>query len=335
MWLSSAHARSLEGAVFLAALQETEAGGGREVARLCLRCHAPLAEVVGDTRLERKVSWDGVSCDACHSITAVDTSGTNPRMTFDWGKTKRGPIRDAVSDVHGTAYSPLHTTSLVCVGCHEYTNDEGTAVLSTFSEWKESASAKKGESCLDCHMAKTEANVVDPRVKRVPESSVNLHEVPGGHALGQLHKAIRAKLTPERRGDELGVEVRMNNIGAGHAVPTGMPGRRLVVVVNVRTNDGRSLEEKRIYARHFVDATGVPIEKEYRCFEKGVRIASDTRLRSGEERIERFTFPVPAATGGSIGLKVYYEHSPTGMPEDRTWLTVFAEDRMIPPSKGK
>jgi hypothetical protein len=61
----------MEGAVFLGALQETAQSEGQSVTRLCLRCHAPLADVIGDAALEKKVSWDGVSCDACHSITNV------------------------------------------------------------------------------------------------------------------------------------------------------------------------------------------------------------------------------------------------------------------------
>jgi hypothetical protein len=330
MWRASAHAQSMEGAVFLDALLQAVKDGGDAMMPICLKCHAPLAAVVGDERLEKKVSWEGVGCDACHNLAAVDTSGINPRMIYDLGTTKRGPIRDAESDAHGIAYSDLHTSSLVCAGCHEYANSEETPILTTFSEWKRFAAKQPEKTCQSCHMAGTEADVVDPRVKRLSAVSVNLHEVPGGHSLDQLLKAVSVHTESERNGDELSLDVRLLNKGAGHAVPTGMPGRRLILVVTVRTSQGQTLEEKRVYSKSFADAAGRPIEHDGGCFAPGVRLLSDTRLMSGEQRVENFRFNAPAAASVSQKVALYYEHSPTGTPENRSWLTIFSEERSLP-----
>jgi len=321
----------MEGAVFLTALQNAAENEGAEVARACLGCHAPLAETIRDTELTSKLAWEGVGCDVCHSVAAVDASGPNPRMVFDLGGPKRGPIRDAESSAHGVEYSDLHESSLICLGCHEYTNPQGDAILSTYSEWKASTAAAAGKNCQDCHMARTEANVVDPSVKRVTGVPVNLHEMPGGHSLGLLTGALRATVGFERRGDDLAVSVKIGNKGAGHAVPTGMPGRRLILAVTVRTKSA-TFEEKRVYTKLFADAAGDTITRDGGCFAPGARLLADTRLQSGEQRTESFAFRVPASESASISMKVHYEHSPTGRPEDRTWLTVLSEDRLVRPA---
>jgi hypothetical protein len=324
----------MEGAIFLTALHDAAEKEGEKVARICLGCHAPLAAQIGDTKLENRLSWEGVGCDVCHSVASVDTSGANPKMVFDLGGTKRGPIRDAESNAHGVEYSEIHAGSLICIGCHEYAAGDGTPILSTYSEWQKSAAAARGESCQDCHMGRTEANVVDPSVKRTAGTPVNLHEVPGGHSLNMLNRAIHVSMKPERRGEELRVEVRINNKGAGHAVPTGMPGRRLILTVSVKTTQNQSFEEKRIYTKSFVDAEGNPIEHDGECFAEGARLLSDTRLMSDEQRVESFRFHVPTSAGVSIKTRVQYEHSPTGRPEDSTRLTVLSEDRSLKPAAG-
>ena len=117
MWGASAHARSMSSPVFLHALQQAVSAEGTEVSAICLRCHSPLAAEARDTRLERQKSWEGVGCDACHTVASVDTNGANPRLRFDPGGPKRGPIRDAESAAHLTEYSQLHTSALLCAAC--------------------------------------------------------------------------------------------------------------------------------------------------------------------------------------------------------------------------
>src|SRR5215467_6843990 len=70
-WKSSSHAQAMESRLFQDALELAEADSGPEARRTCLGCHAPIAEKVGDLRLEKKVSWEGVTCDYCHSVREV------------------------------------------------------------------------------------------------------------------------------------------------------------------------------------------------------------------------------------------------------------------------
>jgi hypothetical protein len=330
-WRESAHARSMEDDVFLDSYRDAASERGPEIARTCLPCHAPMVEVNGDFDLERKITWEGVSCDVCHSLVRVDVSGATPRNVYDVGPRKRGPIRDADPVGHEAVYSELHTQSLGCAGCHEYANPEGTPILTTYSEWRESEAAVRGVHCQGCHMARTRARVVDPRVLRESHAEINLHDVPGGHSLEQLHKAIRVSLEPRREADELVLEVRLHNRGAGHAVPTGMPGRRVVLDVEVRDSRGGSARQERAYGKFYSDAAGRRIVRDRDYFARGVRLDEDTRLRPDETRAERFQFPIAADAIAFVSLRLHYEHAPTGGPDNRTWLTFYSEDRTLVP----
>jgi hypothetical protein len=331
MWRASAHADCMENEIFLAAYRETEILEGEKVAEACLRCHAPLAEIIGDPSLQRKVTWEGVNCEVCHSMVSVDLSGPIARHTFDLSDVKRGPIKDAASSAHEVAYSELHTTSLVCAGCHEFTNSEGTSLMTTYAEWKASSASSEGQTCQSCHMWKTEAQVVDPRIARVPDAEVNLHEMPGGHSLEQLHKALRVALKPRRDGDTLVVAIELINKGAGHAVPTGMPGRRVILDLEVQPYTGEAMRETRTYGKFFVDAEGEKITRDSQYFAKGVRLASDSRIKADERRKEEFRLPVPVETTVSVSLKLHYEHAPTGGDEGLTRFTFYSESRTLTP----
>lgn len=329
MWKRSAHAAALEDPAFLEAYRETAAREGASVSRACLGCHAPGAAISKDFDLELKSTWDGVGCDVCHSIRSVTATPAGARMTIEIGKVKRGPIRDAASMAHEVAYSELHGQSIVCAPCHEFVNAQGTAIMTTFSEWRDSSAARNGTQCQDCHMGRTKAYVVDPIVKRLPDAHVNLHEVPGGHSIAQLHKALEINLDPRRDGDSLVLDVRIRNKGAGHAVPTGMPGRRVILEVKVRSSAGRSFEESRVYGKTFADASGAAIRRDAALFARGVRLVSDARLQADERKTETFRFPVPAIATAYVSLKMSYEHAPTEGPENRTYFTFLSEERTV------
>jgi hypothetical protein len=333
MWLESSHATALENPVFMDVLRETQDREGEDVRRTCLGCHAPLVQVTGDYQLAQRVTWEGANCEYCHSIVEVDDSKRPPDVRIEIGAVKRGPILNASSTGHEVAYSELHDSARVCAPCHEWTNPEGTAIMTTYSEWQKSQAAADGLSCQSCHMGLTRANVVDPRVKRVAHAEVNLHKVPGGHSLEQLHRALAVFISPHREGSNLALEVRLTNKGAGHAVPTGMPGRRVILDVTVETSGGQSFSERRVYEKKFAGAGGEPITRDSRFFARGVTMLSDTRIQPDEKRTEEFRFPVPPSATAYITVKLHYEHAPRGTAEDRTWLTFLSEKRVVRPKE--
>ena len=314
-WKTSAHAIAMTSPVFLDAQQAAYEEFGAEARRICLSCHAPTAIHLNDLELSRKVSWEGVTCDYCHSIREVTVDGKNPKAVVQFGSVRSGPSKDSISPAHGTAYSSVHVSALLCAVCHEYKNGLGFPVVTTYSEWKESPSGKGDLECQQCHMELVKGSVVEPRVKRDSSHLVNLHAMPGSHSVSQLNKAMTAKLTATRAGDSAEVVVRVKNEGAGHFLPTGSPMRQLILEVKA-TSAGVTIGiEKRIYTRTLADADGVTIQKEHVAFIKAAKVVSDTRLAPEETKSEVFTFKIPAGKPAKIDAAFYYFHPATAHPD--------------------
>ncbi len=180
-------------------------------------------------------------------------------------------------------------------------------------------------------MSQADSGVIEPRAERVAGARINLHHVPGGHSLDQLHKALALSIRHARVPEGLEMDLLIRNRGAGHAVPTGMPGRRVILELTVRTSDGQKFEERKVYAKSFVDSAKNVITRDGDYFVPGVALHADTRLGPDEERQEIFRFPVPDRATAYVTVKMHYEHSPTGTEAGRTWLTFLAERRTVTP----
>lgn len=329
-WKQSAHAHSLEAPLFQDALEELRAEGGDE--RVCLGCHAPIAGIARDVTLDRKITWEGVTCDYCHSTESIE-AGPIPRLRVVPGNVKYGPIEDAASGDHETAFRDFFTKSEVCAPCHEYTSPSGVGVLTTYSDWKASPQAAAGKTCQSCHMSAVRGDVVDPKVQRVPEAEVNLHSMPGGHSIDQLNQAVRARGQVARRGDKLELEVEVVNRGAGHAVPTGSAARQVVLDVRMDTNRGQRVEETRVYQRVLTDADGVPLVRDRDLFARAVKLASDTRLQAGETRTERFQFAIDPGSLVNLKLQLSYRYTPAPGREPLVSQVFYTQSWTLPPAE--
>jgi Cytochrome c554 and c-prime len=309
-WKQSAHSKAVESRLFQDAMKLAETDYGASARKTCLSCHSPIAVQTGDLALVRKVSWEGITCDYCHSIRDVTLTGPNPKATVDYSLVKSGPWKDVTSPAHGTVYSPVHTSSLICASCHDYRNSLGFPVLTTYTEWSKSPYGAKNQTCQSCHMYRVQGNVVDPRVQRTTEAGINLHEIPGSHSMQQLEKALHAQLSARHEGGRLQIVVEVTNRGAGHFVPTGSPMRQLILELRADPYSGAHFNERRTFRRTVADAKGATIELEPKAFIKGAKVLSDTRLAPGESRKESFTFQVPQGTRTEVEADFYYFYSP-------------------------
>lgn len=328
-WKSSAHAKAMESALFQQGLELTETTFGEATERTCLGCHAPMAGLIKDFSLRQKVSWEGVTCDYCHSVQAVSLAGPNPKATVELSLVKSGPLKDAVAPVHSTRFSAVHTSSLICAPCHEYRNSLGFPVLTTYSEWQKTRYAKEGRDCQSCHMYSVAGPVVDPRVLKSAGAKVNLHEMPGSHSIEQLNKTIKARLSTSREGDHLKVVVDVSNVAAGHYVPTGSPMRQLILEVTADPYGGQRFREERIYRRTVADKQGKQVELEPYAFVGGAKTISDNRLAPDEKRTETFDFPIPAGTQAQVQATFWYYYSPLAETESQKRLTFLTLRRLV------
>lgn len=328
-WKSSVHAHSMESRLFQDSLEMASEDFGPEARRACLGCHAPLAVRTGDFGLKRKISWEGVTCDYCHSIQDVSLEGPNPRARVEFTLVKSGPLKDASSTGHRTVYSAVHTSSLACVACHEYRNSIGFPVLTTYSEWKASPAARQGKDCQACHMYGVAGNVVDPRIQRTREAQINLHQMPGSHSIEQLNRTIGAVLSTARESDRLKVTVDVTNRTAGHSVPTGSALRELRLEISADAYDGHHFRAERLYRRVVADVQGKVIDREHIAMWKAAKVLSDTRLASGEKRTEVFTFPVPQDVPAQVKATFWYYYSPMARTEAEKRVTFLTLQRLV------
>ncbi len=328
-WKSSSHAQAMESRLFQDALDAAEADYGSGARKTCLGCHAPVAALTGDLALEKKVSWEGVTCDFCHSIRSVSMTGANPRADVKFTLVKTGPLKDAVSGAHATEFSAVHTTSTLCATCHEYRNAGGFPVLTTYSEWEKSHYAKDGVECQSCHMFRVAGDVVDPKVQRSSVARINLHQMPGSHSLSQLTSTVKAQLAATHEDGRLKITVEVTNQTAGHYVPTGSPLRQILLEVRADSYDGQHFREERVYARKVADQQGAPIEREPQAFLKAARVLSDTRLAPGETRTEKFTFAVPDGSQAQVKATLWYYYSPLARTESQKRITFLTLNRLV------
>jgi hypothetical protein len=244
-WSGSMHAYAADDPVFLA----MNARGQREadIGDFCVKCHAPMAVELGLTddglnldQIDQK--YKGVTCYFCHSVKEVGGTHNNPLVLAD-DLVMRGGIRDPVSNgFHKMAYSPLHDSgsiesASVCGSCHDIVNNHDVHMERTFSEWSDSVFNQPGlagASCQNCHMFFEPGVVAD--FEGVPLRDVRDHAFPGVDVAitdwpekeaqlegiqRDLNFAINPFLcvNPGPGGVEL--ELILDNVGGGHALPSG------------------------------------------------------------------------------------------------------------------
>jgi Cytochrome c554 and c-prime len=305
-WRSSMHAQATENYRFEDALDQVRATGKSHADGLCLQCHAPAAVAAQDLTLERKVSWEGVTCDFCHSVRSVSEHPTRP-FVLDVGKVKTGPLKDAHPVGHQAAFADAHATALLCKPCHEYKNAFGLSVLSTYTEWQ-AYRTTRDESCVSCHMPATQGRVAEGKGVVPRREGINLHQMPGGHSPATLNQALSARITLSREGEQVIATVRVVNRGAGHFVPTGSPLRQVLMVVEAVAAGVRETRTK-TYGRILADPSGRELRSEADVFASRFQELRDTRLSPGQERVERYAFQLPSSAVRASAT-FFYRYAP-------------------------
>lgn len=329
LWKRSLHAGSVSDPIFDAAYTRAYRETAGAARKICLRCHAPVAYFSGDLELQKPISREGVTCDFCHSVTHVDLQKSRQPFRVRLDGVKRGPRPGLVSPVHGVELSKLHESSTLCAGCHEYANQDGLLLFSTYSEWKVSPQAKEGKTCQYCHMPVTKGMIVIPGLGS-GGSKINLHNISGGHSSTQVRKAASLKIVKLRRSqkDRAELEVLVSNVGSGHSIPTGMPTRKLQLDVELFAGNQRVHTFQRDYQRVLLDRQGRPIRQDHRVLLDAVRLLSDTRLRPGEKRLERFVCAVPSQGELHAVVRLRYVYEPELLSrQDMNILMVSDEQR--------
>ncbi len=231
----------------------------------CATCHTPVAEarapgtlfldeVTGTSELE------GINCSACHTIDDVNHEtqllhlqgnatmrfplagvGGSATHEYVWG-----PLDDVSYAFMRPAYAPIFRESRFCASCHEYINVEtGAPGQKTYSEWLASRFAVPGaeyRTCQDCHMPELGiGTIADPpppfegvEVIR-PSNQRHAHDFPGSTA-ERLREAVEVELDVRAEDGRVLATTRVHNAGAGHAFPTGVSIRNVLLVLDTEVD---------------------------------------------------------------------------------------------------
>jgi hypothetical protein len=275
-WATSAHANADRSPIYRAM---REASGRDD----CDRCHAPLRARVPDERL----AAEGVTCDVCHTLRAVVPDRHGTALALDLASAVRyGPLCGTDDHYfHRMGCSPLHSRAELCGGCHLWTTHTSAGaeldVRTTYADWQAGSHAAAGVTCQGCHMPTVAGEVA---VGWAVGGQVSDH---GMYGLDDRARALTVGLAVAPEGQRLRVELELTNAGAGHPLPSGLPGRRIVVRVSALGAEGTPIaSEERILARILVDGRGVEVP-----FYAAQRVASDTCLAPSEVRRERLSLP--------------------------------------------
>lgn len=287
-WLISAHARAARSPRYQA---ERGAAVGAE---RCDDCHTPMAGL----DVPPSLVSEGIGCEICHAIEAVDTRGPRPRLVLHLGDGhKLGARCDGqTSYFHAVRCSPLHGTSTLCEGCHQLREDrpDGTSlpVLTEVEDWRATGAATE---CQHCHMRGTTQHVT---LGAPAKDAVAAH-----HFLGRHDDTQATGLTLTTAGTTtataVALTVELLNDGADHALPAGIPGRRLVLQVDSLDGEAVLARAERHYARRVVDASGQEAP-----FYEATRELDDTRLYPDRPRVEHLR--LPARRGGRVRVRLWH-----------------------------
>ncbi|MCA8971467.1 MAG: hypothetical protein KDC95_16870 [Planctomycetes bacterium] len=184
----------------------------------CQACHLPVPiSMTGyamRTLPRQTYPEEGISCLSCH----LGKSGeVLARATVDSAPCKPVASEDFVS-------------MRLCESCHNQHK--------TTDQWRASPQFQAGTSCNDCHMPEVERKGVDGSTH--PGRG---HRYLGAHDKPTLLKAGKFDVT--KIGDE--IELRLENIGAGHNFPTEERHRAVDMMVRFVNGDGTPSDWTRGY----------------------------------------------------------------------------------------
>jgi hypothetical protein len=314
-WASSQHSRSFSEPIYQTFLRRVSEKTKGKLNSFCLSCHAPLATVtnsVPENPLSAKnrspLLNQGVSCEFCHTISGTEVQSPKLRLgaflfpRMGQTETLFGRHADVNTEAHPTKPSQFLLSSELCGTCHRFAHPAtGRYFQDTFEEWKRSPYAAQGTRCQDCHMPAYSGKVA-PKGKERAE--LHAHVFLGGHS-ELIRKAatlnVSAQWVKLGRKEHLEVTIDVTNTGAGHLIPTGVPGiREMWLEVTVFNAEQAVATRKRVLGLELFDAQGKPDAMPW----DAARLGRDTRIGPKQTRREKYTFTLKKAPAVRVEAKL-------------------------------
>lgn len=308
-WQHSMHSNSFVDPVFRDALYKAHYLSQGKAAPTCLRCHSPTVSETRDFYGTQAITREGVTCDYCHSIGAISTDASGgTKYQIDWTR-KHGPYPTTESPAHEVGYRAFFEKSEICAGCHDMSTPDGTMVFSTYSEWKASKYAEEGRQCHDCHMPRLAGRTVREGLKNKGHDIINDHQLLGGHEPTQVKRAVTVRIESlSREADRVRAVVAVENSGAGHYVPTGIPSRKLVLSLSATQRRRVVFQRDLVYQRVMQDENDRTLTEDWEIKLLSKRCLRDNRLAPLEVRRETFVFNAAPDDDVDVSVRLDYVH---------------------------
>lgn len=295
-WRRGPHAGAAVRETFRAAYVLAVADLGEERASTtCLACHAPAAAAARDVRLETPEGREGITCDVCHSIRGVGRIGAIAPFDLAVGRTKFGPYGDGASVDHDVAKSDVIGSSRLCGGCHQADIASAFVAYNTLAEYDRSRWAST--RCVDCHMGARPGAIAAGGAWRPARRD---HQMVAT-TRAWWSRGLRLEVDVDRRAPADRLIVRLTNVAAGHAAPTGHPDERLEVRIVARDGEGRVLvDESHFLGLVLTDSAGrAPVP-----FWRAAAQRLDSRLRTEETR--EYVWSAPPDRIATAEARIYH-----------------------------
>lgn len=300
---------------------------------------------------------EGTGCLFCHRITKLENAGGNAAFTLNLsdreqylGESSQLALArwfgerqiNAKPEVHATSYSqPFYKDPPYCKSCHdEFSPGHGAKIVSTYAEWEHSSynspdNPAEHRTCIDCHMHAEVERIGEPipgtsTQGGQPKANVVTHQFTGAnHHLVGLRNAkleaqsialLKSSARLSQRMEAGQLVVRVENMGAGHALPTGVADfRQLWLQVRVTDAQGKVLQQSgvpdaqghlpkdtRLFMKVFGDQNGKPVDL---LFWRYAKLLSDTRIPANGYRDEFFLLPEdiawPIKVSTRLNFRIY------------------------------
>ncbi|UZE95900.1 YncE family protein [Alkalimarinus alittae] len=301
---------------------------------------------------------EGTGCLFCHRISRLEDVGGNAAMTVNLKDREQyvfenssNPVLrwlgesqiNAKPEVHKQSYSqPFYKDEQYCKSCHnEFSPGLGAMVVDTWGEWEKSSfndpeNPEKHRGCIACHMHGDISKIGEdvPGIStdggRVKKNVVTHQFTGANHFLVGLRNPELEKMSIELLKTSASLEqsisdnqltVRVNNIGAGHALPTGVADfREFWLQVTAVDATGQTVfksgyldeagnigTDARVFMKVFGDKEGKPLGLIFWRYEK---LLKDTRIPADGYRDEIFELPSDAVYPLQVESKLMYRIYP-------------------------
>ena len=313
-WASSTHSKAFQDPLYRVFVRGVAEKSQGRLTSFCISCHAPLATITNsvpekpfDEKQESPLLADAVTCEFCHTISGQEVQvqklslGAYLFPRIGQTGTLYGRHPDAKTDAHPTQPSKFLLSSELCGTCHRFGHPvSGMAIQDTYVEWKEGPYAAQGIRCQDCHMPAYSGKAAAEGKER-PE--LHAHVFLGGHT-EMIRKAATLQVNSDwgqkDKNNILNVSVGITNSGAGHLIPTGIPGiREMWLEVSAFGKDQQLATEKRVLGLELLDASGksaMPWD--------AIRLGRDTRIGPKKTRRENFHLKVARTSEVRVEAKL-------------------------------